>query len=68
MKGTKSITITKSKSKKLSFQLTSSLKRVKKFTKKQGQVKISITYSKETTKEYRNYLSLSYNTKKEYLL
>lgn len=56
----KSITITKGKSKKLSIQLPSNLKRVKKFTKKQGQVKVSITYSKETAKHFGFY----YDTKK----
>lgn len=60
----KSITITKGKSKKLSIQLPSNLKRVTKFTKKQGQVKISIAYSKETSREDRNFLFLSYSTKK----
>lgn len=50
-----SMTITKGKSKKLSITLPSTLKRVKKFTKKQGQVKISITYSKEALNKYGCY-------------
>lgn len=49
-----SITITMNNYKRLSIQLPSYLMRVHKFTKKQGQVKISITYVKET-KQSNNY-------------
>lgn len=57
----KSITITKGTSKKLSIQLPSSLKRVKKFTKKWGQVKITTTYEKEIFDAYNKF---KYDTKK----